>query len=168
MMLRRLLRLVVLQGLISEILAVLDGSRFLWYSEPAKEWEQGALPIGNGRLAGTIFRGGNDVLTINEDSIWSGPIQDRTPANGLAALPIARDMFLEGNITEGGRFVQREMNHREKSMREYSYFGNLDLSFSHADGMTNYLRWLDTKKGNAGVSYDVSARFTTKFDKTQC
>ncbi|KAM3560102.1 hypothetical protein MY1884_003140 [Beauveria asiatica] len=37
--------------------------------------------------------------------------------------------------------------------RVYSYFGNLHLDFGHERGMTNYVRWLDTRQGNAGISY---------------
>lgn len=131
----------------------LDGSRFLWYTKPTTEWEQGALPIGNGRLGGTIWGGAIEKLTINENSIWSGPIQDRTPANALAALPKARDLFLSGKITEGGQLVLREMTPAEKSERQFGYFGNLDLDFGHQDELQNYVRWLDTRLGSSGSSY---------------
>ncbi|KAI8238849.1 Alpha-L-fucosidase 2 [Colletotrichum sp. SAR 10_96] len=130
-----------------------DGSRYLWYTKPTTEWEQGALPIGNGRLGGTVWGGANETFTINEDTIWSGPIQDRTPPNALATLPVARELFLSGRITEGGQLVLREMTPAEKSERQFGYFGNLDLDFGHSGNLENYVRWLDTKQGNSGSSY---------------
>lgn len=130
-----------------------DGSRHLWFTKPTTEWEQGALPIGNGRLGGTVWGGANETLTINEDTIWSGPIQDRTPPNALATLPVARKLFLSGKITEGGKLVLRKMTPAEKSERQFGYFGNLDLDFGHSGNLENYVRWLDTKLGNSGSSY---------------
>ncbi|TEA20627.1 Alpha-L-fucosidase 2 [Colletotrichum sidae] len=141
-----------------------DASRFLWYRTPTVEWEQGALPIGNGRLGGTIWGGANETLTINENSIWSGPIQDRTPPNALEALPVARELFLSGKITEGGQLVLREMTPAEKSERQFGYFGNLDLNFGHEGDLDNYVRWLDTKQGHSGSSYTFEGvNYTREF-----
>ncbi len=45
----------------------------LWYSQPAKNWEKQALPVGNGRLGCMIF---GDIererIQFNEDSLWTG------------------------------------------------------------------------------------------------
>ena len=152
MMGKHIFRLGLLMRLTVGELAALDGSRFLWYNAPATDWETGALPIGNGRLGATIFGGGSEVIVINEDTIWSGPIQDRTPPNGLAALPKARELFLAGDISGGGELVLSDMSPEEISEREFSYFGNLNLEFNH-DDPADYLRWLDTRQGNSGVSY---------------
>ncbi|KAF6828353.1 alpha-l-fucosidase [Colletotrichum musicola] len=161
---RQLSTFVALLGATVKATESLDGSRYLWYTKPTTEWEQGALPIGNGRLGGTIWGGAIETLTINEDSIWSGPIQDRTPANALAALPKARELFLSGKITEGGELVLREMTPAEKSERQFGYFGNLDLDFGHQDELENYVRWLDTRLGNSGSSYTQNGvNFTREF-----
>lgn len=154
--------LALLPTLAAAAASPLDASRYLWYTTPAPpaDWENGALPIGNGRLAGTIYGGVQDeVLTINENTIWSGPLQDRTPENALAALPAAREMLLSGNISAAGDFIQREMMHPVDSMRAYSYFGNLEIGVGHAAGqeadVSGYRRWLDTKTGDAGVEYVI-------------
>ena len=49
----------------------------LWYQKPAECWNE-ALPVGNGRYGGMVF--GNpqeEIIQINEDSIWSGKKLDR-------------------------------------------------------------------------------------------
>lgn len=153
MMGRLIFQLGLLLGFTTGGLAALDGSRFLWYTEPATEWETGSLPIGCGRLGASLFGGGNEVITITEDTIWSGPIQDRTPENGLEALSRVRDLFLEGDITGGGELVREEMYPAQSTEREFSYFGNLNIAFGHPDKAENYQRWLDTRQGNSGVSY---------------
>ena len=49
----------------------------LWYDKPAKYWHE-ALPVGNGRLGGMVFgKAGQEVIKINEDSVWSGKHLDR-------------------------------------------------------------------------------------------
>jgi hypothetical protein len=52
-------------------------SQLLWYDKPATNWEQEALPIGNGRLGAMIF-GGTDTESIqfNEDTLWIGDETD--------------------------------------------------------------------------------------------
>lgn len=145
-------QLALLMGFTAGGVAVLDGSRFLWYEEPALDWETGALPIGCGRLGATIFGDSNEVMTVTEDTIWTGPIQNRIPVNGLEALPQVRDLLLAGNITAGGQLVLREMTPAESSERSFSYFGNLNFAFGH-DNPSDYVRWLDTRQGNSGVSY---------------
>ncbi|KAI0188707.1 glycoside hydrolase family 95 protein [Astrocystis sublimbata] len=134
-------------------LAVLDGSRYLWYNKPATDWEKGSLPIGNGHLGATIYGSLREVITLNEDTIWSGPSQDRTPSKGLAALPKVREMLLAGKITGGGDIALADMNSEIGSERSFSYFGDLNLDFGHSGDVGNYIRWLDTKAGNSGVSY---------------
>ncbi|KAI2628262.1 glycoside hydrolase family 95 protein [Xylaria nigripes] len=135
--------------------AALDGSQYLWYNQPAIEWERGTLPIGNGRIGATIFGSLQEEITISENTIWSGPFQDRTPANGLAVLPTVRELLLAGNITGGDDLALAEMNPPAElaSERSFSYFGNLNIDFGHSGDVENYLRWLDTKAGNSGVSY---------------
>ena len=49
----------------------------LWYDKPAANWEQQALPIGNGRLGAMIFGGGlEEHIQFNEASLWIGDEQD--------------------------------------------------------------------------------------------
>ncbi len=49
----------------------------LWYDKPASQWVD-ALPVGNGRLGGMVFGGGEDgapqreFIQLNEDTLWSG------------------------------------------------------------------------------------------------
>jgi hypothetical protein len=150
-----IMRVVVLSSFLATGLAALDGSRYLWYKQPAVEWERGALPIGNGRMGATVYGSLKDVVTINEDTIWSGPIQDRTPLKGLAALEKARELFMAGDLIAGGDLVMSDMNSPSgtENMRQFSYFGNLNLDFGHSGSVQDYIRWLDTKVGNTGVSY---------------
>ncbi len=49
----------------------------LWYDKPAANWEQQALPIGNGRLGAMIFGSvPEEHIQFNEESLWIGDEQD--------------------------------------------------------------------------------------------
>jgi len=49
----------------------------LWYIEPAKNWEEEALPIGNGRLGCMIFGDiSKEHIQFNEDTLWIGDEKD--------------------------------------------------------------------------------------------
>ncbi|KAK5635507.1 hypothetical protein RRF57_011219 [Xylaria bambusicola] len=135
--------------------AAWDGSQHLWYDQPAVEWEKGSLPIGNGRMGATIYGTLQERVTLNEDTIWSGPYQDRTPTGGVATLDKVRKLLLAGDISGGGDVALANMNppNQLQSQRSFSYFGDLKLDFEHTGKVDNYVRWLDTKAGNSGVSY---------------
>ncbi|KAI8625961.1 glycoside hydrolase family 95 protein [Xylariaceae sp. FL1651] len=135
-------------------LAALDGSRYLWYTQPAVDWERGSLPIGNGRMGATIYGSLTERITINEDTIWDGPLQNRTPVNALSSLSKVRDLLVSGDITGGDSLCLSNMNQGNMgSERQFSYFGDLHLSFGHSGQTNGYQRWLDTKTGTSGVSY---------------
>ncbi|OJJ99034.1 glycoside hydrolase family 95 protein [Aspergillus aculeatus ATCC 16872] len=122
----------------AHVSAALDGSRYMWFTQPGRwpTFEEG-MPIGNGRIGATIYGGGAEVVGINENSIWTGPFQDRTPLNATETEPL--------------------MIPNNNSPRAYSYFGNVNLDFGHPDeDMSDYVRWLYTKEGIAGVSYSMN------------
>ncbi|KAJ5812239.1 glycoside hydrolase family 95 protein [Penicillium riverlandense] len=133
--------------------AALDGARYIWFDKPGSDWETSAQLIGNGRMGSAIFGGGDEIITLSEQSIWDGPIQHRIPPNGRQYESKVREDLLEGNITEGGDLCLQEMTPAQPSERQFSYFGNLHLDFDHPNDLANYTRWLDTKHGNVGVSY---------------
>jgi hypothetical protein len=145
-----LLALVLFSGLAG---SALDGTRYLWFDEPGTDWETGTLITGCGRLGISVFGGLDEVVTINEDSIWSGPIQHRVPPNGDEYVTPVRNLLLNGNITEGGDMCLQKMTPTQPSERQYSYFGNLQMYFGHGQSVENYSRWLDTRQGNIVVSY---------------
>lgn len=132
-----------------------DGSRFLWFNQPARpHFFEDAMPIGNGRIGATVYGGGSEVVGINENSIWTGPFQDRIAADPLTALATTRSMLLAGNMSEARQYSMANLIPKTVSPRAFSYFGNMTIDFGHADAsMTNYVRWLDTKQGTTGVSY---------------
>jgi len=76
----------------------------LWYDKPAVNWEQEALPIGNGRLGCMIFGGmQKERLQFNEDSLWIGD------ENDTGAYQAFGDLHLEFSHADGQGY-RRELD----------------------------------------------------------
>lgn len=132
-------------------------AEFLWYQQPAivppaplpwdeqvsdpgnlpgKEvgdsWESQSLPVGNGRIGGTVFGGDKlDRVNLNEVSLWSGG--ENTAGNGAG--------YQYGPLSGKGEFGC------------YQPFGNLYISFPYKGKVRDYRRWLDLRTAVAGVSF---------------
>lgn len=134
-------------------------AEYLWYQQPAvvspaalpwegqqpgagnlpgKEvgdpWESQSLPVGNGRIGGTVFGGDKlDRVNLNEVSLWSGG--ENTARNGAN--------YQYGPLSGKGEFGS------------YQPFGNLYISFPYKGKAKDYRRWLDLRTAVAGVSFSA-------------
>lgn len=86
------------------------------YDRQARDWEE-ALPIGNGRLGAMVFgRVEEELLQMNEDSIWYGKPVDRNNPDTYRNLGKVRELILSGR--QEGRFKGVRLK------------GNAEVSFS--------------------------------------
>src|SRR3569833_3348872 len=129
-----------------------DGSRFAWYTTEAANFA-GALPIGNGRLGAAIFGSGTEKVVLNENSVWSGPWQDRTNSASKRAVAGIRQMLQAGNLSAAGQTTMSNMAANPTSPRAYNPLVNMAKEQKHETRTTTYTRWLDTYQGTAGVTY---------------
>ncbi|VZI02338.1 unnamed protein product [Fusarium fujikuroi] len=131
-----------------------SGSRHLWYDSPGSDFRS-SLPIGNGRLGALVQGSISEKIIINENSVWSGPFQDRINPGSLEALP-TRKLMTENDYTAAAGLAS-DMNGIPPQTRWYSVTGNLLLDFGHqTEEVSNYERWLDTLEGTTGISYDIN------------
>ena len=78
----------------------MDAETMLWYEKPAEDFDH-ALPVGNGRIGAMIFGGAADeVLKLNEDSIWSGGKRNRNNPDAREGLEEVRKLLKEERIPE--------------------------------------------------------------------
>ncbi len=98
-----------------------SADHILRFDEPAKNWEEGGLPIGNGALGGVVF-GGVDhaVIQFNVDSLWTG----NENAKGKYNKTGKGDVF--GAYQNFGNLVF-DQTYREKSNSD-GYHRQLDIS----------------------------------------
>ncbi len=134
----------------------------LWYEKPAAEWNE-ALPIGNGRLGAMVYgQVGEEILALNEDSLWYGGPRDRNNPDARRFLPEIRRLILAGEIKKAERLAVLTLSGTPESQRHYLPLGNLYLSFlteglfSDQPGpVENYRRVLDLDQGLVQVTYQA-------------
>jgi alpha-L-fucosidase 2 len=137
----------------------------LWLAKPAKAFTE-SLPLGNGRLGAMEFGGiENERIALNEDSLWSGSVQNADRTNAAAALPEIRRLLLEGKNAEAERLVNRNFtcagpgsNHghgKDVAYGSYEVLGDLRLNFQYAstNEATDYRRELDLTTATARTEF---------------
>ena len=95
-------------------------------------WESQSLPIGNGRVGGTIFGGDRrERVNLNEVTLWSGG--PNLPGNGSG--------YAYGPLANKNQFGS------------YQPFGNLYIDFELEGETRDYARSLDLRDGIARVTF---------------
>ncbi|MFL5652733.1 MAG: glycosyl hydrolase family 95 catalytic domain-containing protein [Ktedonobacteraceae bacterium] len=122
----------------------------LWYRQPAAQW-LGALPVGNGHL-GAMIHGGitEEVLQLNEDTLWSGEPYDTNNYEAAQHLEELRKLVFARKYVEADEVARRMQGPRNQA---YQPPGNLRLTFQHSATATMYRRELDLRNACAEVRY---------------
>ena len=98
----------------------------LWYDKPAAKWVE-ALPVGNGSSGAMIFgRTANEILQLNEESIWAGQPNNNANPNALQALPVIRALLFEGKFAEAQAMATEQVMSNTNNGMAYQPAGNLN------------------------------------------
>ena len=116
----------------------------LWYNQPATDWEREALPLGNGRLGAMVYGiPKNEIIQLNEESIWAGPPVPEANPNSYRHIVQARKLCFEGNYVECQRLIQDSVMGERIFPRGYQTMGELLLDFIWEGDYTDYYRELN-------------------------
>lgn len=131
-----------------------------WYPEPAARYWEG-LPLSNGRLAAMVYgRTRDELIPLNEESLWSGAPYDPNNPVGRNALPEIRRLLLAGEYVKAQALCE-ELLSRPRSVQHYQPLGELRMRFEAEGGATAYRRELDMDSAIARVTYTAGGvRFT--------
>ncbi|MCF2446903.1 glycoside hydrolase family 95 protein [Dyadobacter sp. CY345] len=140
------------------------GTLKLWYKKPAGNTWTDALPVGNGRLGAMVYGNpGQEILKLNETSVWSGGPNRNDNPDALAAIPEIRKLIFEGKHAEAQKLAAQKIESKKANGMMYQPVGNLNLKFSGHDSFTNYYRELDIENAVATTSYTVDGvKYTRK------
>ena len=134
----------------------------IWFDSPAEKFTQ-SLPLGNGRLGAMVFGGvKNELIILNEGTLWSGGLQDADKEEAYKSLPEIRQLLLEGKNAEAEALVYKMFTAKgvgsargkgkDANYGSYQVLGNLRLTFPFAEA-TNYRRELNLSEAISRVYY---------------
>jgi alpha-L-fucosidase 2 len=130
------------------------GRLAVWYRAPARDWYQ-ALPIGNGRLGAMVFGGvADEVLQLNEDTLWAGGPKDVSNPDALKALPEIRKLLFENRNVEATALAEKSMMGRPERIQSYQTLGEAYMECPGLGTVTDYVRSLDLDTGIVSVGYN--------------
>ncbi len=82
---------------------------YLNYSKSAVKWED-SLPIGNGRIGATVFsRGKEEILRLNEETLWEGFSHDFDNPETCKYLPEIRKLIFEKKYFEAQELAMQKL-----------------------------------------------------------
>src|SRR5688500_3305961 len=128
----------------------------LWYKSPSRETWENALPIGNGRLGAMVY--GNvaeEIIQINEHTVWSGSPHRNDNPQALASLPEIRQLILDGKHKDAERLANKTIISKGSHGQMFEPVGSLHLRFNGHDNYSNYYRELDIESAVAKTSYVI-------------
>ena len=127
----------------------------LKYDQPATDWEKEALPLGNGRIGAMVFGGiEEELITLNEDTLWSGSPYEWDSAAGKEHLPEIRRLVSAEKFGEAGELTKKLQGAYSQS---YLPLGNLRLKFAGQGETSDYQRTLDISSAVAEVRYKTNS-----------
>lgn len=123
----------------------------LWYDQPAKVWEE-ALPLGNGRIGAMVF--GNpqeELIQLNENTLWSGFPQDGNNPKALENLSAIRKAVNDGDYQKAAKLWKD--NAQGPYSARYLPLADLHLSMLDNDSVTNIYRDLNLSDATSVINY---------------
>lgn len=134
----------------------------LKYKSSARDFSE-ALPIGNGRIGGMVFgKASEELIRLNEDSVWSGGLRHRINPNAKEGLAEVRQLLKEGDIPAAEKAAFRKMQGVPENMRRYMPLGDLTISMETSGRIRDYSRILDISTAVTGVSFSANGVMYTR------
>jgi alpha-L-fucosidase 2 len=128
----------------------------LWYDKPSGDTWENALPVGNGRVGAMVY--GNvseDIIQLNEHTVWSGGPNRNDNPNALRSLPEIRRLVFEGRQKEAEKLANEVIISKTSHGQKFQPVGNLILGFPDHQAYANYYRELDIDRAIAKTTYVV-------------
>jgi alpha-L-fucosidase 2 len=136
-------------------------SNALFYTHPAREWNQ-ALPLGNGRLGAMVFGNVNgERIQLNENTLWMGGPRDTNNPDALKHLAEVRRLLFAGLPVEAYAVAEKHSMGRPFRLESYQSLGDLRLTFEHEGTPADYRLELDIDSAIARLTYRLgNVRYT--------
>jgi alpha-L-fucosidase 2 len=147
-----------------------EASNTLWYTAPAREWEE-ALPLGNGRLGAMVWGGiEREKISLNEETIWAATKSSETTLSSeyVYVNQRKRQLAIEGKydqvrkvtvknagIPADAKITRKEVG-ESYSSAIYNPLADLYLHFGSTEAIPrDYRRELDLNTAVSTVRYTI-------------
>ena len=135
-----------------------NSTNVLWYKQPAKEWIE-ALPLGNGRLGAMVYGNPvNEIIQINEESIWAGSKINNNNPNALKHMDELRKALFESQYEKAKNIAEENFVGIPPEVRSYQPFGELLINYKWNSVPADYRRQLDLETGIATTEFQVEGK----------
>jgi len=115
-----------------------------------------SFPLGNGKLGAMVMAqlgGGMDFISLNQDSLWHGPAQDRNNPDAIKYYKKIRELLKNGEVDEADKLCYMAMTSMPKYFGAYEPMGKMHMYFIHDDNITGLMKELDLQNGVATMDY---------------
>ena len=125
----------------------------LKYNSPAEDFNW-AIPVGNGRIGGMVFgTPDNELIKLNEDSIWSGGLRHRINPDALEGLSEVRELLAKGDIPQAEKIAFEKLQGVSPNSRHYMPLGDMNINMKLEGKVLDYQRTLDLADAVTTVSF---------------
>ncbi|MBQ8435663.1 MAG: glycoside hydrolase family 95 protein [Oscillospiraceae bacterium] len=125
----------------------------LWYESAADSFSS-ALPVGNGRIGGMVYgMPYNEVICINEDSVWSGGKRNRINPDSKEGLNEIRQLLEEDKINQAESTAYRKLQGISPVSRHYMPLANLNIDMNLSGVAKEYKRGLNLENAISFVEF---------------
>ena len=133
----------------------------IWEKAPADCFEE-AFPLGNGRIGATVCGGTeNELIYLNEDSVWSGGFTDRSNPSARGSLNELRGLIRENRHRQAEALILSDFTGLPIDMKHYMPLGELHIAQTLDGEATDYVRSLDLERAVSLVSFTAGGvRYT--------
>jgi len=139
-----------------------NSTNVLWYKQPAKAWIE-ALPLGNGRLGAMVYGNPvNEIIQINEESIWAGSKINNNNPNALKHMDELRKALFASEYEKAKIIAEDNFVGTPPEVRSYQPFGELLINYKWNSAPADYRRQLDLETGIATTDFQVDGKKYTQ------
>lgn len=125
----------------------------LKYNSPAEDFNW-AIPVGNGRIGGMVFgTPDNELIKLNEDSIWSGGLRHRINPDAQEGLSEVRELLAKGDIPQAEKIAFEKLQGVSPNSRHYMPLGDMNINMKLEGKVLDYQRTLDLADAVTTVSF---------------
>lgn len=128
----------------------------IWYRKPAVNFDN-ALPLGNGRIGAMDYGVAVDeVISLNEDSIWSGGHRNRNNPDAYEGMLEIRKLIDQGQLKAAEKLAFQKMQGLCSDSRSYLPLGNLFIHMEDIGKVRDYSRELDLQSAVTNTEYTIN------------